>query len=427
MRRVLISIVSIFVVGMIILTVLTIRRSARDGGDTIISDGTSRASTTSEFFPVSPNILQPSHQEAGTTGNTAVEDQTSVNEIYSESNTNLRRVAKNVAGYEIFGSTNNLDLVLRYIERETGHVYEHLPHSGILTRLTNTTIPKIQSVYWGGKDTLITTRTNENEESSVEEMRLYTTLGGTGQLRATPLPSTIKTIARANDGKTFFFLETMLGGGSKLRTQTTTATDSKVLLESSLSEWKIVPTDKNIYLQTRASAFAEGYLFRVSAGSLEKILGGIRGLTARISPNEQYIMYAENSADQTQTETVQDYASGIRTTIYDVKTKEVQVSPVQTLPEKCTWSRKNTDRIYCAAPKNLDLRAYPDSWYQGEISFNDTLWIVNISTGSAVEILDPTAIASEEIDMIDLRLSVDDTYIFFRNKKDGGLWQFKIQ
>jgi hypothetical protein len=68
----------------------------------------------------------------------------------------------------------------------------------------------------------------------------------------------------------------------------------------------------------------------------------------------------------------------------------------------------------------------PDSWYQGEIAFSDTL--VKIDKEGilpARTLIDPGS-QSEKIDAIRLQLSDDGSMLYFINKRDDTLWQLKI-
>ena len=59
---------------------------------------------------------------------------------------------------------------------------------------------------------------------------------------------------------------------------------------------------------------------------------------------------------------------------------------LETLPEKCVWSKADASIFYCAVPENIPAdNIYPDVWYQGLMSFSDAIWKVNIKTGEEKE------------------------------------------
>ena len=99
---------------------------------------------------------------------------------------------------------------------------------------------------------------------------------------------------------------------------------------------------------------------------------------------------------------------------------------VKTLPEKCVWGNTSTT-VYCAVPRNVPNNQYPDSWYQGEVSFSDQIWKIDATNGNTTMLVDPLAISGgEDIDGIKLALDNAGNYLFFVNKKDSFLWEFNL-
>ena len=78
--------------------------------------------------------------------------------------------------------------------------------------------------------------------------------------------------------------------------------------------------------------------------------------------------------------------------------------------------------IYCGVPNLIPHLDYPDEWYQGIVSFNDSIWKVNISTGEISLLLEET-----NTDIIKPFLSPNEDYFIFINKKDNTLWSFKLK
>ena len=86
-----------------------------------------------------------------------------------------------------------------------------------------------------------------------------------------------------------------------------------------------------------------------------------------------------------------------------------------------------SDVLYCAVPTNLTAGQYPDTWYQGEVSFTDQIWKIDLKTGATTMLVDPVTIrGGEEIDGIKLSLSPDGKYLLFVNKKDSFLWKLDL-
>ena len=106
------------------------------------------------------------------------------------------------------------------------------------------------------------------------------------------------------------------------------------------------------------------------------------------------------------------------------------------LPEKCDGFNAV---FVCAVPNIIPVETlsgyeimFPDSWYQGDIVFNDSLLLIDSLTGNTVVLLSPndpeiqTLSNGETFDIIDLHISETGEYVFFVNKKDLSLWMLKI-
>ncbi|MFZ1019925.1 MAG: hypothetical protein WAN61_02985, partial [Minisyncoccia bacterium] len=71
---------------------------------------------------------------------------------------------------------------------------------------------------------------------------------------------------------------------------------------------------------------------------------------------------------------------------------------------------------------------YPDSWYQGTVSFSDQFWKIDLTTGNTTMLVDPITITgNQEIDGIKLALDDGENYLFFVNKKDSYLWELSLK
>ena len=92
---------------------------------------------------------------------------------------------------------------------------------------------------------------------------------------------------------------------------------------------------------------------------------------------------------------------------------------IQVVKEKCG----GLDVIWCGTAPEAASTDFPVSWYQGTVSYADSLYTVNKRTGRSQKILDPETLSRERIDITDLMVSKDGPVIF-KNKKDDSLWLF---
>jgi len=187
----------------------------------------------------------------------------------------------------------------------------------------------------------------------------------------------------------------------------------KKIFELPFGEFNISwPTKDNIVLLTKPSAKAEGYLYFLNSktGTLTRILGGIKGLTAVVSLDGEKIIFSGIGQDGTESK------------IYSVKSKTISSLGFVTLADKCAWGKKNKNMVYCAVSAKKPDTNQPDGWYQGLVSFDDGIWSKNISTGESQNILSRFG-----ADIMNIFVSDDENYLIFTDKNDGTLWSLKLK
>lgn len=306
---------------------------------------------------------------------------------------------------------------VRYIEKSTGHIYEINPDGQNRRRLSNTTILKTYESFWSPTANKVIIRYFE-ESSAVQNSFLspktfsltISTTGTTTQ--GVFLPQSIgATTVSLNEDKIFYLVP------SGEMTQGITASfenkNQKNIFSSSFGEFNVGwPKNDTITLLTKPSAFSKGFFYSLNpqTGKFGKIIGEIKGLTALLSPDGTRVIYSESSG------------KSLETKIFNLKQQTSSDFDLKTLPEKCAWSKINKDIIYCAVPNEFLSGDYPDDWYQGIISFSDSVWQKDFSTGQ-------TKILINEIntDAINPFLSKDEKYLIFTNKENNTLWSLKLK
>ena len=108
--------------------------------------------------------------------------------------------------------------------------------------------------------------------------------------------------------------------------------------------------------------------------------------------------------------------------VLDAKTGVTTNLNINTIPDKCVWSRKQVNIVYCAAPKRIVQGVYPDDWYKGKVLFNDYIWKIDTTSGTTQSIIDLAQESSELFDATNLVLAPSEGYMAFMNKRDLTLW-----
>jgi hypothetical protein len=314
---------------------------------------------------------------------------------------------------------------LRYVDKATGNIYQTFADKIEERKFSTTIIPKVNEAYFGNHGGSVIMRYLKGDEKTIETFvgvlpkeLLGGDTTGSNEIKGSFLPDNVKDLSLSPDTTKVFYL---FGSGNNLNdslvgTILNLLNNKKIqVFDSPFTEWlSFWPTNNTITLSTKPSANIPGYMYSMDGAgkNLTKILGDINGLTTLESPNGKLILYSDNN---------------LSVNVYHPDTRNSDVLGVKTLPEKCVWG-KISDTIYCAVPKLIESGAYPDTWYQGEVSFSDQLWKIDIKTGNGTMILDPATIpGGEEIDGLKLALDEGENYLFFVNKKDSFLWELELK
>lgn len=335
----------------------------------------------------------------------------------------LRKISgEPVAGAVIFnvGTTS----VVRFVEKGTGNVYEAKSDTVAIQRLTNTTIPKIIRASWlpNGSGFLAQTLVPENELIETSFVKLNKNTASSTNEALTPfgttigkLPTGIKEISIKPDGsKIFYYTASSL---SKWFTGNPDGTGSVQVMVSPLTEW--VPkwvSGNTVIMQTKGSSESVGYTysFDLSSKVLKKIGVGISGISS--NPNSDGSLSLVSGND-----------SSLGLFVVSSKNASSTKIMVSTLAEKCVWLKEKSPSVYCAVPNRLPGGNFPDIWYKGLVSTEDSIQKIGLADGIFADIADLSSLSDQKIDVVDMSASPDETHLIFRNKIDGYLWMLRIE
>ena len=311
---------------------------------------------------------------------------------------------------------------VRYVDKATGNIYQTFTDKIEERKFSTALIPKVYEAFFGSKGEFVVMRYLNADGRTVETFVGNLPKEHLGadttpdEIKGSFLPKDAKDVSVSANAESIFYLFNV--GDNMVGTTLNLLNNKKVqVFDSPFAEWlSWWPNNKMITLTTRPAYGIPGYMYGVDPTSsnkhLNKIFGGINGLTTLPSPNGKLVLYGDG---------------GLSLSVYHTDTKVSDLLGTRTLPEKCVWDRAS-DAVYCAVPKFIGAAQYPDIWYQGEVSFSDQLWKVDIVNGNATLLLDPITITNgEEIDGIKLSLDENENYLIFVNKKDSFLWKLNLK
>lgn len=304
-------------------------------------------------------------------------------------------------------------VLVRYVERATGHIYQIEDAGQNRSRISNTTILKTFDSLWSPSANNLVISYTETSDKGVDSLKLFsaTISTTTSSIAGVFLPPTASGLAVSPAENKIFYVTPSSGDYHSGLIADFDNKNQKQIYSGSFGDYRPNWINKNIIsLLTKPSARVTGFFYFLdsSTGSLIRILGGKNGLAALASPDGSKVVYSQSGG------------RSISSFVLDVAKRETSALDQQTFADKCVWAKTNSAVVYCAVPKSIPSKILPDEWYQGFVSFNDAVWRIDTTTGVSEKIID------SDFDMIDLKINALDSSVLFVNKKDLGLWVLKF-
>jgi hypothetical protein len=393
-----------------------------------------------------PNILKPFFPTSTSNGNSFGTDTGVLNGPTTNNSTStspqpaFKQVsARPVAGYTIFSQTNTVsipstpittkpssgktalpatkpivqtttDHVLRYISRINGYVYE-IRNNSVPLQITNILIPNVYEATFADANNTAVERFLRADNETIATYTLpippLNSDGTRTQKTGTYLPDNIYNLAVSPDQKQIARVTADQTGGI-VSLSNSIGTQIKTVIRSPFVEWLPLWSGNTLYIQTKATGTANGFLYSVNQATsrLQKVIGDVPGLTVSISPSGAYVLYSESTA------------GGFVTKILNTKTNSITNLGLVILPEKCAWLQ-NEDLI-CAGNSSVPNNTYPDDWYAGVMHFSDQLYHIATKSNTYVVLYGGQ---QQSFDMTNLQVDEGQQIVYFIDKTTGYLWQ----
>lgn len=297
---------------------------------------------------------------------------------------------------------------IRYVERMNGHIYRMFLDTKSKDKISNSTIPSIYEALFDKTGQTVIYRYLSNDKTISSYLATLSTAKGEF------LPQNISDISISPDKTKFFYLlENSNGVTGIIETFGEAKKDS--VFSSPFTEW-LSQWDNNgkVYLTTKPSYGVDGSIFILnpSTKTINKIFGGIAGLTTSVNQDGSGVLYSTSTTE------------GPKLSIFDIGKNISRDLKTFGLPEKCVWSSDNIN-VYCAVPNVITGNQYPDTWYQGLVSFDDFFVKINVVSGRVETIANSKY--ETAIDGTHLFLDDKENTLFFTNKKDSTLWGLRLK
>lgn len=371
-----------------------------------------------EFFPFGqkadepePNIVDNTNTGNSNTDTGVVNNQIEkpkIRKIYEGPVAGINAIEKTKID-EVDPNTVLIFPAVRSVNRITGNVIDIFPDTEEQVIVSSRTIPKIHEALFGPEGSNVVFRYLSDDLETTESFVASFVPGASleNSLKGSFLPENLISLTVDEQTGKIFYLQNF-DGTSTGSTSDGDGSNKKSIFSHPFSEWAvdfISPT--KLLFTTKPSGLTPGYsyILNTSNNIFEKLTGGINGLTVLPSRNGERFLIGEGNA------------SDMKISWYDLKTSQTKGTQINSIPEKCVWSSNNSV-VYCGVPLDPQKTTYPDNWYQGQISFNDSVEKYDLTLGTKETLGFP----SESVDLINPSLSKDEKYLYFINKRDGSIW-----
>jgi len=314
---------------------------------------------------------------------------------------------------------------VRYIDKATGNAFESALRLVGTNRITNTTIPKVYEALWQPQGSAVILRFLIDDNETIRSA--FGKLVTTSATSTTEESSTLKelSVSFLADNITNLSVDPATGAvayvsknpaGAKVYVTTSTVSSPKQIFESEIRDISVSWVNSStLALSTKPSESTPGqfYFLNTTSGKLQRVIGELNGLTALSNSNGTDLVYSWVTGNST------------NSALYNTKTGQQTSLRTALIPEKCVFAKKSSN-LFCANPKSTPSKILDEDWYKGKISFNDSFWKINTTTGAIELMNDPKIVAGTEIDAINLMLDPNEEHLIFTNKKDSHLWALKV-
>ena len=299
--------------------------------------------------------------------------------------------------------------IVWYVEQGTGYIYSINLRSGEELPVSGTTHTKVVSAKFSprGNAVIFTTETSRGLQTSIEFI-IKDDEGHVGLVTANEAFNVENAVFSA-DGETVVYTSNA-PSGSQVYAYNLEGNTIDLLQNLPFSE-TVISWGNPVYVSVKPASSLMGFVYRIAEDSLERLRDGGFGLTA-FGYDGGFV------TTEILDEEIVSYAFEDR--VYQI--------PIPLFPEKCVPIPATTSLLVCAAPYEFPQgRAYPDDWYTGALSLEDSLWFVDIHREEAVLLADPLSETGRAIDVSSITANADGSAFLLVNKNDNTLWLFEPQ
>jgi len=313
-----------------------------------------------------------------------------------------------VAGFNEVIDANGV-LEIYFVEMGTGHLYSINRESGEERRLSGTTIVQAREAYISNDGNTVAIASYSNTKlKNLSLLRLDRENNSLTEV----ITDTVQDFYLK---KNHLFFTVVEAGGLQAYAYDLDTLTKQTVFSLPFSEARVQWGDSVVgphYAYPKASYALQGFLYKIESGKLTRLpLEGF-GFSALVGSSTILFTKITDQAPMSY--------------IYDQKTKEIKDLGFDFLPEKCLPLVSTTNYICPFDLTSTPSYKMPDLWYQGNLSFADSLLQTDQeTTGEAEIVVDILAESGREIDVQKLSYDTAFNAFFFTSKNDNSLWMYE--
>jgi len=237
--------------------------------------------------------------------------------------------------------------------------------------------------------------------------------------KTSPYDAGIKSLAFSkSENKIAYYLSNDLQNTNAVFIADADGANARAVFNTRVKDIRVEWVSSNqIAISTAPSGLVPNVLWvlNIDTQKLLPVMSQVYGFTMRWSPSGGRFLFS-----QTDTKGANLTLSSSNQTGTEVKNLGLA-----TLPEKCAFSAKDENIVFCSAPASAPDIVWPDDYYKQIYSASEQIWSINLSTGKKDMVYDfDETLASDAADLI---VSPGADRLIFLNKKDGAIYSLKLK
>ena len=310
-------------------------------------------------------------------------------------------------------STAQAGSTVRFVERGTGYVLEADVKTGVLTRLTNTLVPRVYEALVAANGVVILRGIDETNAVVTSAGRATSTPATNEEpatLSLSELPHNIRTIALSHSGEEILYILEEPGGEASVMRAAWDGKKARRIGAVGVSGWHVhwLPDDRVVLVQNSGSGIGSSAYELGASGALRPLMRNVVGLALLPKTNSSAQLYSSGFALSARTGTDASVIS----------------LPIRTTADKCVWAPSANLIAYCAVPQFFPATDVLSGWLRGETHTADSWWRVDVGAGRAELLYTPSG--TFQLDVENPVIDSSGNFVAFMNATDKSLWLLRV-